>query len=201
MNALASWLILCCSRSKTLELAKSLAEVGFEVWAPVTRDEVRVGEQRTREDTAVPLMPSFVFARARHLHTLLALSHSPSLQYRVWDAEEGKHVTKGHPHFRLFRGGNHRFVPDRELEPLRRLERKPRPKRVERSFTVGDQVRTDDEGFAGLIGVVTMVQGKMVQVRFGKWRIEPKFPAWALRPIDEPNAVNVNATSPECDAA
>lgn len=199
--AATGWIILCCSRAKTLDLAASLTEAGLEAWAPVTREDARTGDQRTREEVAAPLMPSFVFARAPHLHTLLALSHSPSLQYRVWDPDQRKMVSKGHPSFRLFRGGNHRFVPDYELDALRRLEKKPRPKRVERTFSIGDRVRTDEGGFAGLVGRVTAIKGKQVAVAFPKWSIEPTFPTWAVRPIDECAAVNVNCAQPECDAA
>jgi transcription antitermination factor NusG len=199
---LGSWCILRCSNCKTLELAASLNEVGFEAWAPVTRDVRHVGEKRSREEVAVPLMPGgYVFARADRLVDMLALSHSPSLLYRVWDSEEERMVTKGHPYFRVFRGGNHHFIPDRELEPLRRLERKPRPKREDRTFEIGQQVRTDDAGFEGLTGIVVEVRKKTVIVSFGKWSLEPELPTWALRPLDEAIGVHVNDGQPERDAA
>lgn len=198
---LGSWCILRCSNCKTLELARSLNEAGFEAWSPVTRVEGRKGDQRTREEVAVPLLASFVFAGADRLPDLLALSHSPALQFRVWDSAKRRMVTRGHPYFRVFRGGAHRLIPDAELEPLRRLERKPRPKFYERGFIVGEQVRTDDAGFAGLTGTVVSVNGNRVVVRFGKWKIEPEFPAWALRPVDDRPRVHVNGTLPERDAA
>lgn len=195
------WLVLTCSKPVTLPLAASLNESGIEAWSPVTREERRKGDQRTREEIAVPLMASFVFARARYFHTLLAISRSPAMLYRVWDSELRKMVVRGHPPFRLLRGGNHRFVPDWELEPLRQLERKPRPKRIDRVFGIGEKVRTDDGGFAGLVGTVTAIKGKAVTVAFPKWGIEPVFPTWALRPLDETGLVNVRDSKPECDAA
>jgi transcription antitermination factor NusG len=195
----ADWLILQCSASKTLDLAKSLTEAGYEAWAPITREERRSEDQRTREEVAVPLMPSFVFARACHLHPLLALVRSPSLQYRIWDSEQRKMVTRGHPRFRIFRAD--RFIADRELDPLRRLEKKPRPKRVERTFALGQRVRTDEAGFQGLTGTVVAIIGKKVSVAFPKWAIDVLFPTWALRELDAPAAVNVNTGSPERDAA
>jgi transcription antitermination factor NusG len=199
---LGAWCILLSSNGKTLELAASLTEDSYEAWAPVTREVTRTTEQRTREEVAVPLMPGgYVFARADRLADLLALSHSPSLQYRVWDTDLRKMVTKGHPYFRVFRSGNHRLIPDQELEPLRRLERKPRAKRVERTFAVGDSVRTDDGGFAGLTGIVVSVKGKRIAVAFPKWGIEPVFPSWALRPLDEHGRVQVSDAQPERDAA
>lgn len=196
---MTAWCILRCSNCKTLELAKSLSDAGFEAWAPVTREERHVGEQRSRQEIAVPLMASFVFARADRLPDLLALSHSPSLQFRVWDSEKRRMVTRGHPHFRVFRGGDHRLIPDRELEPLRRLERKPRPKHVERTFAVGERVRTDEAGFEGLNGTVIEVRGKTVVVSFG-W-LEPEIPTWAVRPLDATGQGHVGCVQPECDAA
>lgn len=198
---MGDWCILRCSGPATLQLASSLVEVGYDAWSPVISQVRRSDEQRSREEVAIPLISSFVFARSDRLHELLALSHSPSLQYRVWDAEKRKMVVKGHPFFRLFRGGNHRFIPDAELEPLRRLERKPRPKRIERIFAVGDRVRTDEAGFAGLTGKVVEVKRKTVFVAFPKWDLGLELPAWALRPIDEPCRVHVNDALPERDAA
>lgn len=196
---MTDWCILRCSNCKTLELARTLNEAGFEAWAPVTREEGRKGDQRTRDEIAVPLMASFVFARADRLPDLLALSHSPALQFRVWDSSKRRMVTRGHPYFRVFRGGAHRLIPDAELEPLRRLERKPRPKRVERMFSVGQRVRTDEAGFAGLNGTVIASRGKAVLVAFG-W-LEAEIPTWAVRPVDETGQVHVNADQPERDAA
>jgi transcription antitermination factor NusG len=198
------WCILRCSGASTLALAASLNEAGYEAWAPVTREIKHVGENRTRQEVAVPLMPGgYVFARSENLAELLALSHSPSMQFRVWDSELRRMVTKGYPHFRVFQApaGLRDFATDRELDVLRSLERKPRAARVERTFSVGDKVRTDDGGFAGLTGTVIEVRKKTVIVAFGTWGTTPEFPNWALRPLDEPAKVHVNAELPERDAA
>lgn len=197
---MTDWCILRCSGTSTLRLADSLTDAGLEAWTPVTREIRRPTGQRTREEVAVPLMSGYVFARSTHLHALLALSRSPVPQYQVWDSDQRRMVTKGHPWFRLFSAV--RFVPDRELEPLRRLERKPRPQRIERTFAIGERVRTDEAGFIGLTGTVTGVNGKIVTVAFGTWRLEPTFPSWALRPLDEStSSVHVTGERPECDAA
>lgn len=195
-----AWCVLRCSNCKTLELAASLTDAGFEAWSPVIREVRHVGEQRTREEFAVPLMPGgYVFARADRLPDLLALSHSPALQYQVWDSAQRRMVVRGHPAFHVFRGGDHRFVPDRDLEPLRRLERKPRQKHIERTFHVGERVRTDEAGFEGLNGVILEVRAKTVVVAFG-W-LEPEIPTWAVRPLDDPAQVQVCDAQPERDAA
>lgn len=197
---MTDWCILRCANCKTLELAASLTDAGFEAWSPVTREVRRPSDQRTREEVAVPLMAGYVFARADRLPELRAQSHSPVLQFRVWDRDLRRMVTRGHPYFRVFQGGNHRLVPDAELEPLRRVERKPRPQRVERVFTVGEKVRTDDGGFAGLNGIVLEVRAKTVVVSFGAW-LEPEIPTWAIRPLDDAAAVHVEGSQPERDAA
>lgn len=197
---MTDWCILRCSGCKTLELAASLTDAGFEAWSPVTREVRRPGVQRTREEVAVPLMASFVFASGDRLADLLALSHSPALQFQVWDAEQRRMVTKGHPYFRVFRGGDHRLITDHELEPLRRLERKPRAKRVERTFRIGERVRTDEAGFAGLDGTVIEVRSKSVVVSFNKW-FKPEIPTWAVRPVDGTGSVHIQDPQPERDAA
>lgn len=189
---MTDWCILRCSGGSTLGLAGSLTEAGFEVWAPAGPTIERTGPQRTRKEIPTALMPGWVFARADRLHDLLALAHAPSLLFQVWDREERRMVTKGHPQFSVFRGGSHRFIADAELSALRRAERRPRAKPSERKFQIGDLVRTDDGGFGGLIGTVVGVTGKMVQVSFLSWAISPSVASYLLRPaIDEKPEVNV----------
>lgn len=196
-----SWCILRCSPSSTLQLVASLRDDGFDAWTPVTLETKRHRTRRTREEVPAPLCASFVFVRADRFHDLLALSHSPSLQFRTWDSDMRRFVVKGHPFFRPFRGGEHRFIADAELEPMRRIERFPKPKRIERSFSIGDRVRTDDGGFAGLTGTVVAVKGRHIAVSFPDWSIYPEFPTWAMKSVDEYGEVNVNAIAPEREAA
>lgn len=200
---MGDWCILQTRGATTLRLAETLREVGFNAWAPITREVRREDDQRSRLEVAVPLMPNFVFVAADRLLDILALAHSPSLQYRVWDTDARRMLVKGHPFFRLFRGGNHRFIPDHELDPLRRMERLPRPKREDREFAIGEKVRTDDAGFAGLTGTVVALRskGRKIKVEFDKWGFEAEFPSWSLRPVDANGQVHVNASPPERDAA
>ena len=103
------WVILRTAATSTLRLAGSLGEAGFETWAPVETIRRRLPRSAKHEVVSVPLLKSFVFARADRIDDLLALSHSPSLSHQAWDAHLRRMVTKGHPYFRL--------MPDADVEP------------------------------------------------------------------------------------
>src|SRR5688500_10204211 len=95
------WVILRCSGGSTLKLANSLTEAGYESWSPVETVNRRSREGSKPEPVRLPLMPSYVFAAADRQQELIELSRSPSLNYRIWDSELKRMVTKGHPYFRL----------------------------------------------------------------------------------------------------
>lgn len=181
-----------------MALAESLREVGLDVWTPI--ETVRLEpprlepwekptyRHRRRQPDIItrPMLPTFVFARFVHLAELLALSHSPSLQYRIWDADKRRMVTKGHPRFRLF-DPDARPICDREFADLRKIEsrrRKPRGKVV--AFMPGDRVRLTDGAYEGLRGTVVRTEGKLAVVNFGVGQFEPKIQTWLLKPdLDE----------------
>ena len=83
LNTAHAWAILRCSNCKTLDLAASLTDAGFEAWTPVETVMLRPRRGNKREEVRQPLIASFVFARAVHLPGLLELSHSPALNYRI----------------------------------------------------------------------------------------------------------------------
>lgn len=195
---MSDWCILCTAPSRTLMLSASLAEAGFCVWAPAGPVVVREAMFRTRREIPTALVPGVVFAKVAHLSDLLALSHSPSLLYQVWDSEQCRMVTKGHPFFRVFRGGDHRPIPDGELAWLRKAEHRPAPKREQRTFVPGDRVRSSDGSFSGVTGTVVSVKGKMVRVAFPNWPLVPEFASWLLHPaIDEAPVVHVSNSQGE----
>jgi hypothetical protein len=184
-DATDRWCILRCSGVNTVKLATSLTEAGFEVWTPV-------------EEETTPITASYVFARLHHLQELLALSHSPSLLYQVWDAELKRMVTRGHPYFRLMRGLDP-FIPwavvsDAQVAPLRGLERSKKPRGLVKLIPIGTKVRLDDRGFTGIDGVVVSARGKFVTVQFeGLPFPVDKIPCWQLtETLDESPAVHVD---------
>lgn len=180
---MSDWIILTCSNAKTLDLARSLTEAGYEAWSPVETIQRRSRSGSKPEEVTRAIMPSFVFARAENEIELLALSHSPTLNYRVWDRELRRMVTRGHPFFRFFRPfGESTRVSDAQLDHLRKLEKKRRPKGKPRSFANGVSVRFTEGGFEGLVGIVEETRGEYTVVTISDWAIPVHVSTWLLHP-------------------
>lgn len=189
------WCILRTASVSTLRLAQTLADDGYEAWAPVESWARRVPRTNKIEKVAIALLPSFVFARADRLEALVTLSHSPTMTYQVWDADQRRMVTKGHPYFRLFRtaSGDPALVSDRALDPLRTMEQQRRPKGEARVFKPGDPVKLlDAGGLDGLIGQIDRAKGKKVWVKFPGWAAI-EILSWKLLPLDVDPQVHVEA--------
>lgn len=177
------WLILRCSNCKTLELAASLTDAGFEAWSPVETVQ-RQGKDRGKLEThTLALMPGYVFAKARHIAALLELVHSPSMQFRVWDSEKRRMVTRGHPTFSFMKrtGGEIASTADSTLNALRMIERRRKPRGKVKPVAVGAIVRFDDGGFAGLTGTVERTEGKFALVAFPGLPMAVKIAMWMLQ--------------------
>lgn len=167
------WIILRCSGANTLRLAQSLAWASIEAWSPVETQILRKGASRTRRQNRVPIMPTYVFAKAAHLHELLAIREAP---------------TSPHPAFNFLRHvGEIRPIHDNALDALRIEEQKGRPPEKARTWNLGDQVRYPAAGFEGLVGTVERKKRKSVWVRFPNhpWPIETG--AALLLPADPQN--------------
>lgn len=153
MTALGKdWCILRCSGAKTLKLAASLGASGFDVWTPVETLRKREGKSRSRRADILPVMPSYVFARAAHLVDLIEESALPYSE---------------HPEFSVFH--YHARIPliaDEALDPLRVAERRRQPFGKVARFTRGEMVRLMEGGFAGLTGVVELTRGQYTLVTF-----------------------------------
>ena len=176
------WLILRCSNCKTLDLAASLTDAGFEAWSPVETVQRRARKGNKPEAVRLALTPSYVFAQAHHLYALLELSRSPALNYRVWDSEKRKMVTRGHPYFRLFRHlGEIATIPATHLTALRNLERKRAPKPVAKAMKVGARVRLSESGFEGLWATVQSSRKNYTRVLIDDWIVPVDFPTWTLQ--------------------
>lgn len=195
---MTDWCILQCSPSATLNLAVSLGEDGYGVWAPAETREIRKGKARDLVEVEMAILPRYVFARAHHLADLLELSRSPSLQYQVWDAELKRMVTKGHPHFSVFTlHGSARPLSDKALAPLRQLEeqlqavtarRRERRANANRkgpapTFKAGEIVKVDG-GYEGLrLEVAEDNEGRVVKVNHPDWMWPLNICAWKLQRI------------------
>ena len=188
------WCILRTAAASTLRLASSLTDDGFEAWAPAEAWERRSPRSNKTQRITRALLPSFVFARAVCRQELIALSHSPSMLYQVWDADLRRMVTKGHPYFRVFQPvGARGIVPDGKLNQLRALEQRKKPKAATHVFRPGEQVKLlHGGGLDGMIGVVDRTNGTKVWVTFPDWQAI-EMHNWTLLPLDADSRVQVEA--------
>lgn len=160
------WLILRTASRSTLALAESLAKSGYDVWTPVRTFNKRAPRRREISQVVVPMLPSFAFAKASHIHALLEMAEA---------------FTKPCPDFSVFHYLNDiPLVRDEELESLRNLEaRDRRQAEIERfktgrqiRFKGGETIRIDEGAFAGMDGVVQYDDGKYAMVSFGRTKVK-----------------------------
>ncbi len=142
---MSDWCILRTSGRSTLPLASSLAASGYEVWTPSE------GLARRRPRLDVPMTPTYVFARSRHIFELIHLSANPGSKHHGFSVFRNCH---GVP-----------LIADRSLDFLRAEEeklerrrqdqqRKRRGKAKGSAFDIGETVRIPDGNFAGMDGIV-----------------------------------------------
>jgi len=150
------WFILRMAGPRTLAVADSLKDAGYEAWTPLGSSSKRKSRKPGVEAKAVPVMPTYVFARDHHLHDLLAEAARP---------------VSAHPAFSVFRwDGRIPLIADRSLDYLRRGEarylRKLREAQPVKRFAAGETVQLTEGGFAGMSGMVETSQGKFTLVCF-----------------------------------
>jgi transcription antitermination factor NusG len=148
------WLILRCAGRSTLPLAESLSRGGFQVWTPSATQVRRVPRKNFRHNVTLPMMPSFVFARADRLVDLLDMANARKVHR--------------HPSFTVFHYLDQiPLVADRDLEPLRMAEKRAVPVAKRPTFNRGQTVRVPTGAFEGLSGIVEKSDGKFTLVCFG----------------------------------
>lgn len=150
------WIILRTKGGKTLALAQSLGRAGLSVWTPIQLTRRRLPKRRAVEEQSAPLLPTYVFARARHIVDLLEAAEDPM---------------SAHPEFSVFHyDGRIPLIADDDLRGLRLSERKSVPPAKQRVFKAGEEVKVSDGPFAGMSGVVEQ-DGKFVLVAFGRMEV------------------------------
>lgn len=165
---MSDWCILRTKGSNTLRLSNSLNLSHIEAWTPTEIHVHRDRKTRARTEAMVPVMPTYVFARATCLPDLVELSLQP---------------VSIHPGFSVFRYLD-RFpvVGDAELSALRSIERKAAARHAPVVFPAGRQVRVPEGPFAGLTGqVVETSKGEFTLVAFPGFNIPVKFASWKLQ--------------------
>lgn len=149
------WLILRTSSRNTLRLTAQLIKDGFDAWTP----KRTFAKQGNGLAVTAPMLPSFAFARANHVHSLLALSDDPRCQID----------------FGIFTFLDQiPFVCDVELEPLRRIEandlrrlEEGKAKRRKPAFLPGQSIRLTVGAYAGMTGKVVRDDGKYISIDLG----------------------------------
>lgn len=164
----AMWCILRVGASRTITLADSLAHLG--AWTPRETFERRIPRKTERETITIPIMPTYVFAPAKHILDLIELA-------KAWN--------KPCPDFSLQRHPDrigYAVTPDCQLNPLRIAERAGTPLEQVRTFDPGERVKLTEGGFSGMSGTVQTSDGKYTMLAFPNFAIPIKVETLRLLP-------------------
>lgn len=161
------WIILRTSGRHTMGLAESLAADGYEAWTPIETKKVWIAKAGANRQIRLPIMPSYVFAKATHLVDLLQLAAMPVKPRRGAGFKEAAHA--GFSVLHAF--GRIPLVADRHLTRLRQLEARRTPvKRAAYSFPRNASARVNGGICGGMVGVVVRSTPKatVLQILGGK---------------------------------
>lgn len=151
-NGADGWCILRCSAARTLMLASSLANAGFDAWTP-TETQRRMGRGKRRKVEELrpsPITPTFVFARADRVADLIRIRSLP---------------TSPHPAFSILKRPDYgtAIVSDAGLRALRTEEDRRRVRHLKTTRRVvepGSTIAPTEGAFAGMTGIVERCKGK-----------------------------------------
>jgi hypothetical protein len=147
-----------------MSLAASLAKDGYEVWTPVEQRNIRVPRMNARRPMTLPMLPSYVFARARHLVDLLELAAMPVKPRRGAGLREPAHANFSvvHWHDRIPLISDEHFVRLREIEA-----RRAPTKKAERVLPIGARARVLRGIASGMVGFVEKSNRVHTKIRCG----------------------------------
>jgi hypothetical protein len=157
---------------------------------------VRVRQTKQTTDVRAPMLASFIFVRADHLHEMLALSKLKLKPRRnVQPIKRGEpNEPRYHRDFTVFRAfGEIPFVTDAALEPMRAKEIAQVAKSDLPQFNRGARVRAHGSAFEGLKGKVERCKSGYALVIFDDWKRPAKIPTFLLREVDIPSAHHQSA--------
>jgi transcription antitermination factor NusG len=170
------WFILRTAGRSTLLLASTLAEDGFEVWTPERRETIRVPRMNVRREIRLPLLPSFIFVRAPHLHDLLRLAQMEEKPRRGHGGQRPAH--RDFSVFHYLDGIP--MISDASLDPLRVKEAEAVPKKDAPRFDRGAKVRVKSGAFEGLKGKVERCKSGYALVIFDDFHRPVNIPTFLL---------------------
>jgi hypothetical protein len=146
-DAAGKWCILRMSGPSTMRLVASLQDAGLEVWTPTEHIKRRVPRGKGSEHLAVPMAPTYAFARGRHLPDLQRITRmdvSPHPRFSIF-RYYGETVFVRHAELHRLRAQQQRsYVAT--LPTLRRHAGKPRGE----AFEVGEAVTFESGPLTGL---------------------------------------------------
>lgn len=152
------WVVRCPS-AKTLELSKTLRELGFEVWTPLSFREYRKARSKKFIRVCEPMLSSFIFVRmGENPRQCAERLDDLRWQYaiRVWRSN-----------------GNYAPVKDAELDGLRALEREAETFGIdnlvkEDTYELGQEGTINSASFLGLTcTLVSRSRGKLLVLLAG----------------------------------
>jgi hypothetical protein len=155
MNPQPTWCILRCAGSRTLDLAAGLAAEGFQTWTPSEMKRNRRPRNQKPGPEPVPIMPTFVFAGAGHLWTLVVRSEKPNSDFSVF-----RHIDR------------FPIIADVDLQGLRDAEKEAIPKADRPAYGKGEDVVATDGPYSGLPGKVLRCRGGDALVLFGWQKVK-----------------------------
>lgn len=189
------WIILRTKPRKTLLLARSLAEDGFDVWTPIETRPVQVPHSSARHPAPLPMLPTYLFARSTHLLALVALAAMEDKPRRGAGCR-----MPAHPDFSvMIRDGHVVFVPARSISTFkRRLQTiedcragRPARHRSSKALAKGEAVRIPEGVAGGLTGHVKWSNPSLTVVHLNNgFRMKldtfllPQSVAYALHPSE-----------------
>ncbi len=210
MGRAGDWCILTTSSGRTLPLARSLADAGFEVWtpartvkrpAPGNRRRYVLGQRRIMVEVTLPILPGFVFARLSDLDDLYrasSLPYGPHPAFSIMSLA-GRVPAVGDRQVAGLRGAEAEalasIVAEREAETrmeARRLRaemltteraRRKALRQERKDLVQGEQVTVEDVPMmAGMIGTVVRGRGTSAVIHFGG-SLTMEVEAWRVHPV------------------
>lgn len=156
------WCVLRTAGRHTLRLADTLIRDGYEAWTPIEQKTIHIPSKNVRRTVRLPIMPSYVFARAHQLIDLIQLADMPvKPRLNIHD--------QASPDFSVMHHGDRiPMIHDQHLNGLRYLEAKRTPRAKAQRLPIGMEVRVKTEGgsFAGMTGKVERSDEGMTLVLF-----------------------------------
>jgi hypothetical protein len=175
-ESVEDWFVIRTAGRSTLVLAKTLGEDGFDCWTPVITQTIRVPRMNVKREITLPMLPSFIFVRSRHLGDLLEMARMEEKPRRGPGGQRPAHRSFSVFHYL----DGIPIINDHHLDPLRTKEREAIPRKALPGFDQGTAVRVNSGAFEGLKGRVERCKSGYALVIFTDWKRPVQIPTFLL---------------------